>query len=208
MLTPEQETEVKKQLIEQIDSSFPEDKKAETKKQVELMSSEELEQFVKRGQTGEGQECIFCSIVSGKSPSYKIAENESAIAVLEINPISKGHVLIMPKKHASFKEFPELMEFAKQIADLIKERLSPKDVEIASLDFQGHGVINLIPVYSNESIKSERYHADKKELNEALSLLKSSPKEIKNEKPKKKVEKKSRKKRLNSKKLWLPKRIP
>ena len=48
--------------------------------------------------------CIFCSIVFGDSPSIKIGENEKAIAILEINPISEGHTLIIPKNHISSKE--------------------------------------------------------------------------------------------------------
>jgi len=47
----------------------------------------------------EESKCIFCGIVNGKSTSIKIDENEQAIAVLDINPISKGHTLVIPKNH-------------------------------------------------------------------------------------------------------------
>lgn len=52
--------------------------------------------------------CIFCKIIDGKLPSYKIYENEHAIAFLDINPINPGHVLVIPKKH--FKTLNEMDE--------------------------------------------------------------------------------------------------
>lgn len=214
MLTKEQEEQVKKQLIQQVESTFPEDQKEAAKKQILSMSNEELESFVKRNASGEGS-CIFCSIASGESESYKIAENDSAVAVLEINPISKGHVIVIPKAHISYKESPELMGFANQVALAIKKKLSPKDVEISSVDFRGHGVINLVPVYSDENASSERRRASREELEEILSRFKNSDEEPKVEKRKSGKRKytrrtvpKPRKKKIDSKNIWLPKRIP
>ncbi len=215
MLTLEQEKQVKEQLLQQIESSFPENKKAEARKQVSEMSGEELEKFVKQNSaanSGKGN-CIFCSIASGNSESFKIAENDKAVAVLEINPVSRGHILVLPKEHKSYKDSPEAMEFAKQLGTILREKLKPKDIEIASIDFQGHGAINLIPVYTDENIGSERHKASRPELEEVYSILKSSsekfsPDEEPEKVEKKKAERKPRVKRLNLKKLWLPKRIP
>lgn len=44
-------------------------------------------------------DCIFCKIVSGEIPSYKIFENESTLAFLDIGPVNYGHTLVIPKKH-------------------------------------------------------------------------------------------------------------
>mmetsp|Transcript_12047 Transcript_12047/g.21802 ORF Transcript_12047/g.21802 Transcript_12047/m.21802 type:complete len:216 (-) Transcript_12047:127-774(-) len=44
-------------------------------------------------------ECIFCSIVKGNSPAYIVNETPSTLAVLDVNPVAKGHVLVIPKKH-------------------------------------------------------------------------------------------------------------
>lgn len=44
-------------------------------------------------------ECIFCKIIDGKIESSKVFENDSIFAFLDINPINKGHVLVIPKKH-------------------------------------------------------------------------------------------------------------
>ena len=44
-------------------------------------------------------DCIFCSIIKGDIPSYKVYEDEELLAFLDINPVSPGHTLIIPKQH-------------------------------------------------------------------------------------------------------------
>ena len=46
------------------------------------------------------EDCIFCKIVKGEVPSYKIYENADVFAFLDINPYAKGHVLVIPKRHS------------------------------------------------------------------------------------------------------------
>ena len=45
--------------------------------------------------------CIFCAIAAGEIPSFKVYEDEQVLAYLDINPFSKGHTLVIPKKHSS-----------------------------------------------------------------------------------------------------------
>lgn len=45
------------------------------------------------------EDCIFCKIIKGEIPSYKVYENEKVIAILDINPANEGHLLIIPKQH-------------------------------------------------------------------------------------------------------------
>lgn len=47
------------------------------------------------------EECIFCKIVSGEVPSYKVYEDEKTLAFLDINPINIGHALVIPKNHVA-----------------------------------------------------------------------------------------------------------
>ncbi len=67
-------------------------------------------------------DCIFCKIVQGEIPSAKIFENDQVLAFLDINPLSKGHCLIIPKTHAEkLHELPdeplrEILVVAKKIA--------------------------------------------------------------------------------------------
>ena len=106
MLSEEQSKEIKKQIIQHIESTFQDNKKALAISQVESMDSKQLEEFIEKNnlargnQSPSGEQCIFCAISSGNIQSYRIDENKNTIATLEINPISKGHVLIIPKKHS------------------------------------------------------------------------------------------------------------
>ena len=74
-------------------------------------------------------DCIFCKIINEEIPCYKLAENDHAIAFLDIMPITKGHFLVIPKKHFEFAEdAPEelmvnLMVLATQLAAAAKKAL-------------------------------------------------------------------------------------
>jgi len=207
MLNEEQVQTIKKQLIEQIDSSFPEDKKESAKEQVEEMNEEELEAFLDKNKLMKPKEensCIFCSITSGKIPCYKLMENKKAIAVLEINPISKAHTLILPKEHFSGEEkIPnEAHTLAKKMAKRIKSKFKPKQIKIFFSEFMGHEAINVLPIYKEEKENSQRRKASEKELEE-LKINLEEKKRIKKTKPQK-IEKKDKPRG----KMWLPKRIP
>jgi histidine triad (HIT) family protein len=206
MLTSEQTDQIKKQLIAQIEKSFPEDRKEFAKKQIENMNSEKLEEFLKKNQLIKTEEktggCVFCSIVSGDINSYKIDENKKAVAVLEINPVSKGHVIIIPKEHlpSSEKVPATVFSLAKDIAKRLKTKLKPKTTEISSSNLFGHEIINVIPLYGDENIK-EKYSAKPEELSELQKILIKSKKTPTAKKIKPISEK-------PDKKIWLPKRIP
>jgi uncharacterized protein (UPF0179 family) len=197
MLPPEQITQIKKQIINQIDSNFPEDKKESAKQQISAMDSEQLEEFLKQNNIMKEQQCIFCSIVSGEAHSYKVGENKTAIAILEINPISTGHVLIIPKKHSE-ESSTQTKELTKKISKLLKNRLKIKEILVSSSSLFGHGIMNLIPIYKNETAESERHKATSDELESVLKKILEEPK---------KPIKKPRLKKIKEK-LWLPKRIP
>ena len=65
-------------------------------------------------------DCIFCKIVKGEIPSYKVYEDENFLAFLDINPLSPGHTQVIPKKHYRFVwDVPnagEYFEIAKKVA--------------------------------------------------------------------------------------------
>jgi|TARA_B100001971_G_C18246932_1_gene575011 histidine triad (HIT) family protein len=207
MIPQEQVDQIKKQIIQQIEATFPGDKKESAIKQIELMDSEQLEEFLKKNnlvKTGEnptGNQCIFCSIISDEIPSYKINENEDAVVILELNPISKAHVLIIPKKHSLLqKKIPKkISSLIEEISKKIKIKFKPKDILTARTTLFEHEIINLIPVYKDETIESQRYKAEKEELEEVQKIL---------TKVKKTVVKKQKVKKISEKNLWLPRRIP
>src|SRR3989344_4745478 len=147
---------------------------------------------------------MFCSIVFNDVPSYKIDENSEAVAVLEINPISKGHVLIIPKKHiSSEKEISKkTLVLVKKVSKKIKARFAPKDVLSPFQNMMGHEIISLIPVYANETQNSKRRKASEEELAEVQKIL------GKKSKSKSDIAKKPKTKSIKEKNLWLPKRFP
>lgn len=211
MLSEEQVISIKNQLMEHIEKSFPDDKKRYAKEQVEHMDPNELEKFLVSNNliAGHNNQCVFCSIIKGDIPSYKIEETSDAVAVLEINPVSKGHSLIIPNKHLN--ENPdaakEFEKFAKKISRRVKTKLKPKRVDITESNMFGHNVFNIIPVYSDENLSSKRNPAKKEELEEVQTMLKPKPKSSGRKKPAKKTEIRKIIEKFE-KKLWLPQRIP
>lgn len=176
--------EIKTQIIEQIKNSKIENKD-QAIMQVKAMTKEQLEAFVK--QQSSQDQCIFCSIIKGEIPSTKIDENEGAIAILELNPISKAHTLIIPKIHieSADKIPPTATNLAKKITDLIKEKFKPKDILMDINQVLGHIAINIIPVYNDENLETKRTKQTPEQLEQTKQeLLKIEKIEIKEE-PKK-----------------------
>jgi len=206
MLPKEQIEEIKKQILQQVDSTFPDDKKESAINKIKSMGAEELEEFLKQNKLIQNsetpQESPFRLIVNHKIPSHKIGENSEAIAVLEINPISKGHTIIIPKKALEKAEEigKELKTFSQDMAKKLKTKLKPKDVQIESANIFNETIINLIPVYNDENLNSKREQANPND----LEILQKSLEEKIKEKP----IKKPKPKKLDGKKIRLPKRIP
>jgi histidine triad (HIT) family protein len=213
-ISKEQISKLKEQIISQIESTFPEDTKYSAIEQVESMNEEQFVEFLKKNNRinlpeGEQEsnlanstETPFRLIVENKIPSYFIEENKDSLAVLEINPISKAHVIIIPKKIVKEPEKTpsSLFTLAKKISKRIKSHFKPKDVLISSSVVLGETIVQVLPVYDKESLISPRNSASKEELEEIKKILekKSKPKRIK----KPKINK------IKEPKLWLPKRIP
>lgn len=74
-------------------------------------------------------ECIFCKIIAGEIPSYKVYEDESVLAFLDINPVNAGHTLVVPKKHlinieeADEQVLCQLIKIVKKVGLSLKHNL-------------------------------------------------------------------------------------
>jgi len=113
-------------------------------------------------------DCLFCKIIKGEIPSYKIYEDEIVLAFLDINPKSNGHTLIIPKKHV--QDFMDLDGdtllhihiVAKKIATLLEEKLNINGLSLITnyLDFQEikHFHLHLIPNDKNLKDVEEIYN--------------------------------------------------
>ena len=100
-------------------------------------------------------DCIFCKIIKGEIPSFKIWENDEFLAILDINPNTKGMTLVLPKNHyeSDMLKMPEdiyqkLMLVSRNVAEILQKKLAPKRV-VLIMEGMGvnHAHIKLYPVY-------------------------------------------------------------
>jgi len=77
------------------------------------------------------KDCVFCRIVRGESPSFKIVENDTTLGILDTNPTGEGHCLIIPKRHVRYwhdlsdEETGTLFNTAKIVTRRMKEVFDP-----------------------------------------------------------------------------------
>ena len=181
-LTKEQIQELKKQLFDQIEN-LPLEQKESAQNQINSMSSEALEVMLKQQQA---QVKIFRKIASKEIPSRIIEENEEALAVLEIRPISKGHSIIISKSEIKdAKELsPKTIELSQKVAKQIQDNLKPKSVEIQTENKFGEVIINIIPIYDERlDIFSERTEPSDSELEKIYQEIIKEKKLPKKERP-------------------------
>jgi histidine triad (HIT) family protein len=199
-----QAEKIKKQLIAEVEK-MPNENKGQIQKHIETLNPQQLEDFLKQnniqitesgelGQLGPaednqegkgGQQAsekpIFEAIIAGELPSYKIAENDKAITILELNPLSKGHSLVIPKKKTTVEKIPKsAMTLAQTIAKRIKLKLKPEDIKIETFSFQDYPAINIIPIYKEKELKKEKAEeSELKKLKNKLETKKRASREIK-----------------------------
>ena len=96
---------------------------------------------------------IFSRIVAGEIPSYKVAEHEQFYAFLDINPLQKGHTLVIPKREVDYifdledEELAAMHLFAKKVAGAIQRAFQCKKVGVAVMGMEvPHAHIHLIPI--------------------------------------------------------------
>jgi histidine triad (HIT) family protein len=105
---------------------------------------------------------IFTKIVRNEIPSYKVCENEEFLAFLDVFPLVKGHVLVVPKKETDYifdmedDSYQRMFQFAKKTARGIKKVISCKKVGIVVAGLEvPHAHIHLIPINSVQDINFE-----------------------------------------------------
>ena len=130
--------------------------------------------------------CIFCEIVAGKLPAFKLYEDDLFIAILDRFPATTGHTLIIPKFHTKDifglceKEAPRIMPLAQRIAAKIKEVLSPEGFNILQNNGRTAGQVvfhyhmHIIPRYEGDGVKIHPASRDVcvQELEEVAAKLK------------------------------------
>jgi len=131
-------------------------------------------------------DCIFCKIVKGELPSYKVYEDEKTLTFLDINPVHKGHVLIVPKKHSETildtdeEILKELIVVTKKISKAVYEGLKCDGFNISMNQFKHGGQvvphlhIHVIPRFKEDGLgawppKEYESEEEKKEIQEKIT---------------------------------------
>ena len=118
--------------------------------------------------------CIFCKIIKGEIPSYTVYEDDIVKVFLDINPLSNGHMLIIPKEHyqdlddIDINTLSHIMEIAKKMKKLLEERLNIDGLTLiqnnGDVQEVKHYHLHLKPYYKKKQSKK-----DPKEIFEILS---------------------------------------
>lgn len=109
--------------------------------------------------------CIFCKIVSGEIPSKKVYEDENVIAILDISQATKGHTLVIPKKHSAnlleidSEEYINVMKAVNLVTKKLSNTLKPAGINILNNcgEVAGQTVmhfhVHVIPRYEENDIQ-------------------------------------------------------
>ncbi len=108
-------------------------------------------------------DCIFCKIIDGEIPSYKVYEDDHILAFLDITQGTKGHTLVIPKKHTpniyelDTETATQVFTTVPKIANALKETFNPIGLNIVNnndkpLQSVFHFHVHLIPRYENDGM--------------------------------------------------------
>ena len=123
---------------------------------------------------------IFSRIVKGEIPCYKIAEDERFFAFLDINPVMKGHTLVIPKREDDYifnladDEIAAMMVFAKKVAKAIEKAVPCKRIGVAVIGLEvPHAHIHLMPITKEGDLdfKKEHVHMSDEEFREVQKRI-------------------------------------
>lgn len=123
---------------------------------------------------------IFSKIAAGEIPSYKCAENDKFYAFLDINPVAKGHTLVIPRREVDYifdmddEELAEFQLFAKQVAVALKKAFPCKKVAQVVLGLEvPHAHIHLIPMNSEGDVDfhKEKLHLPNEEMQQIADKI-------------------------------------
>ncbi len=106
---------------------------------------------------------IFSKIVAGEIPSYKVAEDEHYYAFLDINPVAKGHTLVIPKREVNYlfelteQEYAGLWAFARKVALALEQVVPCKRIGVAVLGMEvPHCHIHLVPLNTEGDLNFQK----------------------------------------------------
>lgn len=130
------------------------------------------------------ENCVFCKIVKDEIPSFKVWEDDKALAFLNIMPHKKGHILLIPKEHEDYffdlddETIKDLVIKAKPLAKVLKQIYKPATGKV-SLVLMGMGVahvhLHLFPLDKESDINTNKaYKASEEELSDSMEKIRSA----------------------------------
>jgi histidine triad (HIT) family protein len=122
---------------------------------------------------------IFTKIIQGEIPCYKVAEDESFLAFLDISPLSKGHTLVVPKEEVDYifdlddATYNGLMLFSRRVAKAIDKSVNCKRVGVAVIGLEvPHAHVHLIPLQTDAiNFYAPKLNLEKQELEEIAKAI-------------------------------------
>ena len=126
---------------------------------------------------------LFTRIINGEIPSYKVAEDDKYYAFLDINPLQKGHTLVIPKREVDYifdmedEEIAEFQVFAKRVAIAIKKAFPCVKVGQAVLGLEvPHAHIHLVPMQSEKDMifSNKKLELSKEEFQEIAERIRAN----------------------------------
>lgn len=112
----------------------------------------------------DGDDCVFCSIVDGEAPAYRVYEDEDTVAFLDVNPVSRGHTLVVPRDHhATLSALPAettaaTFSAARTVAEGIEDTIDPAGLNLVQSNGAAAGQdvfhvhVHLIPRREDDGI--------------------------------------------------------
>jgi histidine triad (HIT) family protein len=111
------------------------------------------------------EDCIFCKVLAGEIPSEKVYEDEHAVAVMDINPWTRGHLVVFPRKHAAdvFEiedgELERVAVAVKRVATKVRDSLEPDGINLLQSNGSAawqtifHLHVHVIPRYDDDPLE-------------------------------------------------------
>jgi histidine triad (HIT) family protein len=132
------------------------------------------------------RDCTFCEIVSGRLPSFRVLEDEHAVAFLDIHPFSRGHTLVVPREHArdiwaiSEATHGHVALIVHRVSALVKAALAPDGVNIRHSTGEAAGQevfhfhTHVIPRWHGDDVSLSSASASRDQLERVLELITSA----------------------------------
>jgi len=130
------------------------------------------------------EDCVFCKIIEEEIPSHKVYEDENMVAILDANPVSKGHTLVIPKKHVETIHEAEDMNFIHdglvKVSNAIEDSFDPEGINIAQNNGKAAGQevfhlhFHVTPIYEGTELDITYNRDDLEEAEETVEALRNN----------------------------------